>query len=173
MPKTKSPAKAAKAPKAVATKILSTEAVRVLALAAFEAEAKANPEKVVKGLSPAVATKAIGAKANRPVASLVALVYFAANGRANPLPASAAKSRRSLAIALRNRRNAGGTLARRETLAASAEATTGRRYSKAEIEKLLEAGGVDLAASYTGRGTRAAAPKTLADVSTGLGSPTK
>ena len=88
-------------------------------------------------------------------------VFFRLAGLANPLPASAAKSARGLAVAIRRRRDEG---VRWETVAASAEATLGRRVSVAEAKTLYAKGGGDLEASYAGRGTRIAAPKTLVDL---------
>jgi hypothetical protein len=86
-------------------------------------------------------------------------VYFRLAGLANPLPETAAKSARSLAVAIRKRRDSG---VRWETVAASAEATLGRRVSVAEAKGLYSKGGGDLESSYAGRGTRIAAPKTYA-----------
>ncbi len=90
-------------------------------------------------------------------------VYFRLAGLVNPLPATASKSARSLAVAIRKRRDSG---VRWETVAASAEATLDRRVSVAEAKALYAKGGGDLDSSYVGRGTRIAAPKTLEDLAT-------
>lgn len=87
-------------------------------------------------------------------------VYFRLAGLANPLPASAAKSPRGLAVAIRKRRDVG---VRWETVAASAEAAIGRKVSVPEAKLLYSKGGGDLDTSYAGRGTRVGAPGTYAD----------
>lgn len=142
-------------------KILSGTEIRALALAAYDAEVEAGAD-VSLGLSPAKAVKLVSEEAGRDALSIVSLVYFRENGRRNPLPATAAKTTRSLRVAVRNRRDAGGTLGRWETVAASAEATLGRPVSEKEAKAIYSAV-ADLDASYTGRGTRVAAPKTYAD----------
>lgn len=75
----------------------------------------------------------------------------------NPSPAV-------LASAVRRRRDSG---VRWNVLAASIEATTGRRTSINEAKTLYEKGKGDLDSSYVGRGTRVGAPKTLEDVAAG------
>lgn len=67
----------------------------------------------------------------------------------------------ALAKAVRVRRDAG---VRWETLAASIEATIGRRVSVPEARRLYEKGKGDLSSSYAGRGTRRGAPATYADL---------
>jgi hypothetical protein len=111
-------------------------------------------------LSPAPAVKAISEKAGRDSLSIVSAVYFRMNGEMNPLPATAANSARSLRSAVRKRRDGGGTLGRWESVAASAAATLGRPVSEKEAKDLYSKGGGNLDASYTGRGTRVAAPET-------------
>jgi hypothetical protein len=142
----------------------SPVAVRALAKKLYDAErAKLGGTAPIL---PASAKKAAAKKTGLPLsrlASLVDPVYFAENGKANPLPASAAKSARSLASAVRKRRDGGGTLGRWETVRASAEATLGRPISEASVRALYAKAGGDLEASYVGRGTRAAAPKTRED----------
>lgn len=65
-----------------------------------------------------------------------------------------------LRSAVRRRRDSG---VRWNVLAASIEATTGRRASEAEAKALYAKAGGDLDASYVGRGTRIGAPTTYAD----------
>lgn len=88
-------------------------------------------------------------------------VYFRLAGLANPLPKTAASSPAKLAAAVRARRDSG---VRWETVAASAEATLGRKVSVPETKTLYAKGNGDLDASYVGRGTRVGAPKTYADL---------
>lgn len=92
-------------------------------------------------------------------------IYYRLAGLADPLPALSGKTEAgrasSLAKAIRKRRDAG---VRWETVAASAEATLGRRVSLPEAKRLYAKGGGDLASSYAGRGTRVGAPKTYADL---------
>lgn len=87
-------------------------------------------------------------------------IYYRLVGLASPL-AIAGKTPKakaaSLAKAAAKRRNEG---VRWEVLAASVEATIGVRVSNSVAKALASEGGVDLAASYVGRGTRVAAPKT-------------
>lgn len=116
-----------------------------------------------KGTTLPDARRAVAKKIGETASALygtVDPVYFRLAGLADPLPATAAKSARSLATAVRKRRDAG---VRWETVAASAEATLGRRVSETEAKALYAKGGGDLDASYAGRGTRVAAPKTYAD----------
>ena len=81
-----------------------------------------------------------------------------ANG--DVLPATASK--RDLASAVARRRDAG---VRWRILAASVEATTGRRTSEATADALYvySRGEAKREASYTGRGTRVSAPATYGD----------
>lgn len=65
-----------------------------------------------------------------------------------------------LRSAVRRRRDSG---VRWNVLAASIEATTGRRTSESEAKSLYAKAGGDLDSSYTGRGTRVGAPTTYAD----------
>lgn len=138
-------------------KILGGAEIRALAEALYVATYDGTP------LSPAPAVKEISKAANRDALSIVSLVYFRKNGEMNPLPESAAKSARSLAVQVRRRRDGGGTLGRWESVAASASATLGRPVSEKEAKALYAKGGGDLDSSYTGRGTRVAAPATYAD----------
>jgi hypothetical protein len=119
----------------------SPVAVRALAKKLYDAErAKLGGTAPIL---PASAKKAAAKKTGLPLsrlASLVDPVYFAENGKANPLPASAAKSARSLASAVRKRRDGGGTLGRWETVRASAEATLGRPISEASVRALYAKG---------------------------------
>lgn len=92
-------------------------------------------------------------------------IYYRLAGLATPLEVAPAKTEKgaaaNLAKAIRKRRDSG---VRWETVAASAEATLGRRVSVAETKRLYAKGGGDLDASYAGRGTRVGAPKTYADL---------
>jgi hypothetical protein len=140
---------------------MTPKEIRSLALRAYRAAARRK--NAPAAILPAEAKRAISEKTGIPVsrlASLVDPVYFRENGIRNPLPASAAKSAASLRSAVRKRRDAGGTLGRWESLAASASATLGRPVSEAAVRALYADAGGDLAASYVGRGTRIAAPKT-------------
>lgn len=87
-------------------------------------------------------------------------IYYRLVGLASPLAISGKTPKgraTSLAKAAAKRRNDG---VRWEVLAASIEAATGTRISIPVAKALASEGGVDLAASYVGRGTRVAAPKT-------------
>jgi hypothetical protein len=90
-------------------------------------------------------------------------VYYRLAGLATPLtdgkgkPLGATPTVSVLRSAVRRRRDSG---VRWETLAASAEASLGRTVSKREVLGLYVAAGGDPEASYVGRGTRRAAPKT-------------
>lgn len=116
---------------------------------------------LLPGPSKKVAAKSFGVSPER-IASAYDPVFFAENGRAFPI---AAKTPKGLASAVAKRRNAGGTLARFESLRASVEAGLGRPVSEASVRALL-ASKIDVEASYTGRGTRVAAPKTRDDGTT-------
>lgn len=139
-----------------ARKILSLDAVRALAASAYAA--LGGGDAALAKLAPTI--REISAKANRPATAPVAAEFYRLAGTDTPLPASAAKGPKSLAKAVAKRRDAG---IRWEIVAASASATLGRRVGVAEAKELYRAAGKDLAASYTGRGTRVAAPATYAD----------
>lgn len=66
----------------------------------------------------------------------------------------------ALATAVRKRRDDG---VRWEVLAASYEATTGKRISVAALRALYARGGGEIESSYVGRGTRIGAPATYED----------
>lgn len=140
-------------------------AIRAAAEKAYAAEAKATPGEA---LSPAKAKRAIAEKVGRPVEGIVDPVYFDKNGRAFPLPAAAAKTARSLAVAIRKRRDGGGTLGRWESVASAASETLARPVSVAEAKRLYAKGGGDLETSYTGRGTRVGAPGTYEDLASAV-----
>ncbi len=131
---------------------IRAEAARLYA-ASFEGEA----------LSPAPIVKATSAVAGRDTLSIASAVVFELNGRSFPLPASVAKSNRSLNVQIRRRRDGGGTLGRWESVASAASETLGRPVSEKEAKAAYAKGGGDLDSSYTGRGTRVAAPATYAD----------
>lgn len=78
-----------------------------------------------------------------------------------PVPAAV------LRAAVRRRRDLGTRWA---VLAASIEATTGRRASEAEAKALYAKAGGDLDSSYVGRGTRVGATATYADASLAVAS---
>lgn len=135
-------------------KILGADAIRVLALAAYRA-----------GTSLPDAIREIDAKANRPTIGIVSPVYWDALGadapirvRGNARKADGTISA-NLARAIRKRRDAG---VRWEVLAASVRAGTGVPFSPADAKAAYVLAGGDLAGTYTGRGTRRAAPKTYA-----------
>jgi hypothetical protein len=122
-----------------------------------------------KGTSLPAARKAIAAATGRDASTLFGVVdpiYFRLAGLAEPivLPASAGKPgtksyASALARATKARRDRG---VRWETVAASIEATVGRKVSPAEAKALYAAAGGDLDSSYVGRGTRVGAPATYA-----------
>lgn len=89
-------------------------------------------------------------------------IYYRLVGLASPV-AIAGKTPKaratSLGKAVRSRRDSG---VRWEVLAASIEAAVGTRVSIPVAKALYADAGGDLAASYVGRGTRVAAPKTYA-----------
>lgn len=139
--------------------------VRKLAEREYDRELRSFGDAAPDRLLPAAAKKTIAKKTSLPVsrlASLVDPVYFRRNGERNPLALPEKPNARSLATAVRKRRDAGGTLGRWETLAASASVALGRPVSESAVRALYAKGGGELAASYVGRGTRLAAPKTRA-----------
>jgi hypothetical protein len=96
-------------------------------------------------------------------------LYYAAVGFAYPLAVSGGGTgvnrdgtySAALARSVASRRRKGGRLARWDVLRASvASATDARIPSVGEVKALAERGGIDLDASYTGRGTRVGAPAT-------------
>jgi hypothetical protein len=142
----------------------SPDAIRTLALAEYRRESKT----VEGAIYPANAKTAIAAKTGLPksrLASLVDPVYFRENGLASPLPLGKAKTPLAVARAIRKRRDAGGTLGRWESVAASTSAALGRPVSETAVRALYSKGGGTLEASYVGRGTRKAAPATRANES--------
>jgi hypothetical protein len=147
------------------TKTYSPADVRKIAEKAYAKELASYGDDAPNALLPALAKREIAKRTGLPIsrlASLVDPVYFRENGLRNPLPLPASRTPRSLAVAIRKRRDAGGTLGRYETLAASASAALGRPVSEAAVRALYAKGGGDPDASYTGRGTRVGAPKTRA-----------
>lgn len=156
----------------MARKISTIEKVRadaasLYALALAEAENGSPREGFgVYPLSPAGATSILADASVFPRTLLVptvADVFYRENGIRSPLAKSAAKSDAALADAIRDRRSAGGRLGRWEVVAYSASETLGRTVSVAEVKRLYADAGGDLAASYTGRGTRAGATATRTD----------
>lgn len=144
----------------------SNEALRAEALSLYAKERKAVGGSTA--ILPASAKKTLAARYGVEAgkfASSVDPVYFAENGRANPIPLPAKATPRSTATAVRKRRDAGTTLGRWESVAASLAASLGRPVSESAVRSLYAKGGGNLAASYVGRGTRKAAPETRADAS--------
>lgn len=102
-------------------------------------------------------------------------VYYRADGLANPLTdgkgnvllATPEKplAPATLRSAVRRRRDSG---VRWNVLAASIEASIGRRVSEAEAKALYAKAGGDLDSSYVGRGTRKGAPATYADLASAV-----
>jgi hypothetical protein len=136
------------------------EIARKAARAFYLSEEKKNPAGYP--FSPAGATKKAAEKSGLPASRLVpvvAAVYYEENGKRSPV---SAKTPKGIATAIRKRRDAGGRLARWEVLASSLAAgeTPRDSYPVVAIRAIYENAGGDLAASYTGRGTRVAAPKT-------------
>ena len=154
-------------------------ALAELALALYDAEfaaaRKANPEALATVLSPVAATRTLaetyGGGTSR-VASPVARVYYAENGRRNPLDIEASATPSSVRRAIVRRRDyplladgsgasadGNATLGRWETVAASVAAALGTRYSVAAAKDAYAraTGGAE---TYAGRGTKAAAPST-------------
>jgi|KBSMisStaDraftv2_1062788.scaffolds.fasta_scaffold261157_1 hypothetical protein len=143
-------------------------AIRAAAEKAYAVERKATDAAVV--LEPAKAKKAIREAVGRPVEGVVDPVYFELRGRENPL-ALRAKTEKAVAGAIRKRRDAGGPLGRWESVASAASEALGRPVSVATAKALYSTGGGDLDASYVGRGTRAGAPGTYADLSKEIPNP--
>lgn len=140
-------------------KTYDAKAVKALAAIEYDREAKTNPSAIL----PAAAKRTLAAKTGLPVsrlASLVDPVYFEKNGRRFPIPLAKARTEKSLGAAVRKRRDAGGTLGRWESVASALSEALGRPVSEAAVRALYSASGADLEASYVGRGTRIAAPKT-------------
>jgi hypothetical protein len=141
-----------------------------LARSAYAAELKAAP-RGTKVLSPVATTRALAEKfggGTARVASPVARVYYAENGRRNPLPIPADATPAKLRDAILARRFAptlsdgsgisadgNATLGRWETIAASAAASLGRRVSPAEVKRIASE---KYEETWIGRGTKAAAP---------------
>jgi hypothetical protein len=94
------------------------------------------------------AVRKIDAKAGRPSIALVSDVYWRLRGEANPVSAKTAKG---IATEVSKRRLAGE---RYEVLRYALGARLGRSVSRAEIDSLLSAKGLDSDETYTGRGTR-------------------
>jgi len=136
-------------------------AIREAAGRCYRIESEAKPGTV---LEPAAAKKAIREKVGRPVEGIVDPVYFELRGRDNPLSLPAKPNARSIAVAVRKRRDGGGPLGRWESVAAAASEALGRPVSVSTAKALYAKGGGDLAASYTGRGTRVGAPATYGDL---------
>jgi len=112
-----------------------------------------------KGTPLPEAIRRIDVRANRPTIGLVSPVYWRLDGEASPLGTNGAGETVALGRKVAARRKSG---VRWEVLAYSLSAGLGRKVSTADAKRLAAKGGLDLAASYTGRGTRVAAPKTYA-----------
>jgi len=117
--------------------------------------------------SPARATKAVAKKRNVPASRLVGLVaevYYRENGSRSPLRFARGKATpAAVRNAVRKRRDARGRLGRWEVIAYSLAAALGTPDAVpavATVKRYYDEAGGDRDASYTGRGTRAGAPKT-------------
>lgn len=92
--------------------------------------------------------------------------YYRLKGLSTPLPpnskylAANGTPTATLARAVAKRRKDG---VRWNVLSASVEAATGKAFSESAVRALAAKGGVDLEASYVGRGTRVGAPATYSD----------
>jgi hypothetical protein len=143
-------------------------------LAAVEAGAPLAGASETYPLSPARATKVASAKTGLPpkgaVVGIVAAVYYRENGLRSPLAFDRlAKNGRpteaGIGRAVRKARDLRGRLARWEVLAvrlAVALDLDPEAVSVAAVEGYYALAGGDKLASYSGRGTRAGAPKTRA-----------
>src|SRR5215203_4789054 len=116
----------------------------------------AGTEGFAKKIAPASLAGIVDPYADR----LYGLATPLTRANGDVLPATASK--RDLASAVARRRDAG---VRWRILAASVEATTGRRTSEATADALYvySRGEAKREASYTGRGTRVSAPATYGD----------
>jgi hypothetical protein len=145
---------------------VSLDSLRAEAAEMFVAEYDGAP------LSPAATTTALAEKYDRsrgPLVGLVAEVYYAENGARFPLAFRAAKPKAAtVAKAVRERRDAGGRLARWEVIAYSLAAGLGRPVSVSAVRELYVAAGGNLGSSYSGRGTRAGAKATREDATAEL-----
>jgi hypothetical protein len=138
------------------------EKAKKTARASYAREIKKTPDAYP--LSPADATRAAEKATGVPFSRLVpvvAAVYYEENGKLSPISGKGA----ALSKKIRSRRDAGGRLARWEVIQASLVAGENGRESwpLPTIRAMYEKGGGDLATSYTGRGTRVAAPETRTD----------
>jgi hypothetical protein len=123
--------------------------------------------------SPARATAAIAKRYGLPASRLVGLVaavYYEENGTRAPLSfgrtgKDGLPTAKAIARAVRKARDERGRLARWEVLAYRLAAGLGTDtvVSVAAVRAYYRNGGGDEAASYTGNGTRAGAPKTRED----------
>jgi hypothetical protein len=138
------------------------EKAKKTARAFYAREAKKNPDGYP--YSPADATRDAEKKTGVPFSRLVpvvAAIYYEENGKRSPIAGTGA----ALAKKIRTRRDAGGRLARWEVISASLVAGENGRESwpLPTIRAMYEKGGGSLETSYTGRGTRVAAPATRTD----------
>lgn len=123
--------------------------------------------------SPASATKAAAKASGIPASRLVSVVadlFYLENGSRAPIsfPRAGANgpSKKAVATAVRKARDEGGRLARWEVVAVRLAVGLGkdpRAVSVAAVKALYDLSGADRSLSYTGRGTRAAAPETRTD----------
>ena len=158
------------APPALAAEALALYATEYAAVAKA-----ADGDTLAVVLSPVNATRILATKyggGTSRVASPVARVYYAENGRRNPLDIDASATPSSVRRAIVRRRDyplladgsgasadGNATLGRWETVAASVAAALGTRYSVAAAKDAYAraTGGAE---TYAGRGTKAAAPST-------------
>ena len=148
-------------------KVLTPKEIARLARVEY-ARDEADATKVYP-YSPARATAKIARRKDAPRTGLVgkvAEVYYEENGVRSPLAFPRGKDTPAdIASAVAKRRKALGRLGRWDVIAYSLGAalgTPGKKVSLPTIREYAEKGGVDLDASYTGRGTRVGAPKTRA-----------
>ena len=158
------------APPALAAEALALYATEYAAVAKA-----ADGDTLAVVLSPVNATRILATKyggGTSRVASPVARVYYAENGRRNPLDIAPDAAPSVVRRAIVRRRDypllsddsgvssdGNATLGRWETVAASAAAALGRRFSVREAKDSYAraTGGAE---TYAGRGTKAAAPST-------------
>lgn len=135
--------------------------LRALAAVEYDADAKTDGGYSLPARAKREISKMTGI-APAKLASYVDPLYFRRNGERNPLPLPKTRTEKTLAVAVRKRRDAGGTLGRWESVASALAVSLGRPVSEVAVRALYSKT-ADLEASYVGRGTRAAAPKTRAD----------
>jgi hypothetical protein len=132
------------------------------AFAAVEPDARGLRAVEAGGIAAGIA-KRYGIADRDYVRGLSDPVVYRENGTRNPLALPANPTRRAIASAVAKRRREGGTLARLDTLPASASAALGVRVSRAAVESYLLSAKVERTRDYSGRGTKARATETRGD----------